>query len=178
MPTPAKPFSLISSEGKSHRTKAELRQREQAEAATLTGQKIKERPEVRRHQVAHNEFKRVVKLLNIIEKNDAIYEVVINRYCMLQAEVYDYDRLKDKNNELLQKVHDEYTNQNMEFMDYMAHSNELQALNIKIDKMIQTKRNQMFAIEKENIMTVASALRSIPKKAEKKKSPLKEILSG
>ena len=33
-------------------------------------------------------------------------------------------------------------------------------------------------IEKENVMTIASALRSIPKKVDEDADPLKEILNG
>ena len=43
MPTPVKPFTVISNEHKSHRTKAELQLRKQAEASTLTGERLKER---------------------------------------------------------------------------------------------------------------------------------------
>jgi hypothetical protein len=41
---------------------------------------------------------------------------------------------------------------------------------VGLDKQIMSKRNMMLAIEKENLMTIASALRSIPKKVEKKKA--------
>lgn len=40
MPTPPKPAKLIAIEGKSHRTKKELREREKAEAALLTGKEL------------------------------------------------------------------------------------------------------------------------------------------
>ena len=40
MPTPTKPFSVLKSEGKSHRSKAELKVREQGEKALQTSQKI------------------------------------------------------------------------------------------------------------------------------------------
>ncbi len=48
-----------------------------------------------------------------------------------------------------------------------------------LDDAILRKRKMMFDIEKENLMTVASGLRSIPKTpAEDKKSPLEDILNG
>ena len=49
---------------------------------------------------------------------------------------------------------------------------------ISYDKQIQAKRKMLFDIEKENIMTIASSLRSIPKKTDKKKNAVKEALSG
>ena len=48
---------------------------------------------------------------------------------------------------------------------------------ISLDKQIQAKRKMLMDIEKENIMTIASSLRSIPKKAEKKKNLLLEALA-
>lgn len=47
MPTPPKTADIIRLEKKSHRTKKELRQREQGEKALLTGITLKERQEVK-----------------------------------------------------------------------------------------------------------------------------------
>ena len=47
MPTPTKPVNVIRMEGKSHRTKRELKSRENAEKRLLTGEKLKERKEVK-----------------------------------------------------------------------------------------------------------------------------------
>ena len=60
MPTPTKPFSVLKSEGKSHRTKAELKVREQGEKALQTSQKIKPKKEVKKNKIAYKEFKRIV----------------------------------------------------------------------------------------------------------------------
>ena len=48
MPTPTKPANVIRLEKKSHRTKKELASRENAEKALLTGEKLKERKEVKK----------------------------------------------------------------------------------------------------------------------------------
>ena len=81
MPTPPKPHIVLLNEGKSHRTKAELEQRKKEEEALVTGEKLKERKETRQSPVAHKEFRRIIKLLEKIQKNDALYEPIINRYC-------------------------------------------------------------------------------------------------
>ena len=47
MPTPSKPVNVIRLEGKSHRTKRELAEREKAEEQLLTGKILKERKEVK-----------------------------------------------------------------------------------------------------------------------------------
>ena len=70
---PSKPVAVIRKEGKSHRTKAELNAREKGEAAFATGIPIKEKEETKKNVVAHKEFLRVTKLLNKIEKCDALY---------------------------------------------------------------------------------------------------------
>ena len=75
MARPAKPASVIKLEGKSHRTKKELRTREQAENALLSGTILKESKEVKNNPRAHQEFLRVRKLLAGIEKSDDLYGV-------------------------------------------------------------------------------------------------------
>ena len=84
---PAKPFTVLTSEKKSHRTKRELLQRREGEAALLSGVKIKEAPEVRSNEEAHKEYRRVKKLLTAINKEDELYGAVINRYCLISAEI-------------------------------------------------------------------------------------------
>lgn len=68
MPTPTKPINVITMEGRSHRTKKEIRQRQKAESSLLTGEKMRERKEVKENQNAHKEFLRIKKLLEKIEK--------------------------------------------------------------------------------------------------------------
>lgn len=178
MSRPPKPFTVLRAEGKSHRTKAELKQRQQGEAALATGTALKERPEVRSNPVAHKEFLRLNKLLKGIEKNDAIYEGIINRYCVITAECSELEVMRDK---LLIEI-DELANRNrngeIEYLEYLEYKDKLQNKYISCDKQIQTKRKMLFDIEKENIMTIAAALRSIPKKVDKQENPLLKALNG
>lgn len=180
MPTPPKPFTVLVNEKKSHRTKAELKQREQGEKALATGTALKERPEVKANPVAHKEFVRLNKLLKGIEKNDAIYESVINRYCMLQAECKDFEEKRES----FYRDIEELTNDRETFVDnedlssYYKLKNNMQAQIIALDKQIQAKRKMLLDIEKENIMTIAAALRSIPKKTGKEENPLLKALNG
>ena len=48
---------------------------------------------------------------------------------------------------------------------------------VSLDRQVQSKRKMLSDIEKENIMTIAASLRSVPKKPVKKVNPLKEALS-
>ncbi len=179
MSRPAKPFKVITNEKKSHRTKAELKIREEGEQSLSTDSTIKERPEVKVNKFAHKEFKRIVKLLETIDKNDAVYEVVINRYCLLQAECHEFEEKREKFYKDFERLEQEY-NENDYFtaQEYFTLVNNIQKHIIDLDKQVQAKRKMLLDIEKENVMTIASALRSIPKKVEKDENPLLKVLRG
>ena len=181
-PTPSKTVSIIRSEGKSHRTKRELRQREQAEKAVLTGIPLKERPEVRENETAHKEFLRLKKLLEKIDKFDDMYGAVINRYCILYAETKEFEEkeerfyrqlcdLEENKEELLET-------EQMTYGEFYKTEMSMQKNLIALDRQVQAKRRMLSDIEKENIMTIASSLRSVPKTEAKKSNPLKEALGG
>lgn len=178
MPTPPKPHIVLINEGKSHRTKAELKQREEAEKALVTGEKLKERKEVKENPVAHKEFRRISKLLKNIEKNDALYEPIINRYCQLQAECKDFE---EKREQVFKSMLDlesskEDFEKNDDIKSYYKMILDMQKNMVNIDKQVQSKRIMLLNIEKENIMTIASALRSIPKKVDEETTdPLKGL---
>lgn len=182
MARPSKPVEVIKSEKKSHRTKAELRKRQQEEKNLLSGIEMKERPEVRKNPSAHKEYLRLKKLLKEIEKNDALYESVINRYAMLRAECMDAEQLRDtfrKNIEELQASREDLLEgEGMSIKEYFRLQSDLSRRLIDLDRQVQAKRKMLLDIEKENVMTIASALRSIPKKAEGGADPLIEILKG
>jgi hypothetical protein len=178
MPTPSKPVNILRLEGKSHRTKKELAERERAEEQLLTGKVMKESKEVRENEAAHKEFQRIRKLLKSIGKDDDLYGAVINRYCLLQAECLDFQEKREQIDRQTRKLEESYDN--FEGMDdlktYFELMGNMQRNLLAVDKQIQTKRKMLMDIEKENIMTIASSLRSVPKKTEKKKNPLLEAL--
>lgn len=175
MPTPSKPVSVLQNEGKSHRTKQEIRQRAAAEKSLLTGRKLKEENKVKENEIAHREFLRLKKLFAAIEKNDELYSSALNRYCLLKAELTQFEGLRknceDRIDELIERQSE------FEYKDFIKMLDSLQKNLINLDKQIQTKRRMMFDIEKENVMTIASSLRSIPKKTTKKRNLLEEALN-
>jgi hypothetical protein len=63
-------------------------------------------------------------------------------------------------------------------LEYAKSIQKIMASMLAIDKQIQTKRKMLLDIEKENVMTIASALRSIPKNVEKDDNPLLKVLRG
>lgn len=191
MPTPTKPVLVLATEGKSHRTKAELKVREEGEKALKTNQKIKPKKEVKNNKIAYKEFKRIVGLLENIDKSDALYENVINRYALLYAECYEFEerreefynlisQLREEEKELIAELKDrEDIDELLDYkLEYGKSLAKMMSSMLAIDKQIQNKRRLMFDIEKENIMTIASQLRSIPKKADNDENPLLKVLRG
>ena len=179
MARPSKPFKVIASEKKSHRTKAELKTREENEKALNSNEKIKAKKEVKKNKIAYKEFKRIADLLEKIEKNDALYENVVNRYAMLYAECREFEEKRERFYKDMEKLDEEYEeNDCFTPSEYFTLINSIQKHIIDLDKQIQTKRKMMLDIEKENVMTIASQLRSIPKKPEKDDNPLLKVLRG
>lgn len=172
MARPSKATSVLKDEKKSHRTKAELSQREAAERAALTGLPLRESGAVSSDPIAHAEFERVHELLSAIGKNDALYESVINDYCTYKSDIARYEEIRIGMEEDL----DELAKRNMA-PDVMYKIKSGMYKNIMdCDKQIQTFQKKRFDIEKENGFTIASAMRAIPKAPAKKENPLLEAL--
>ena len=181
MPTPGKSAEVLEEEKRSHRTKSELGYRKAAEKAALSGVEFKERAEVKANKIAHKEFLRISKIFGIVGKNDALYEPIINRYCQIQAECQEFEEKREqfyKNIIDLEEKSSDIVDKEMTWTEYYRLMDSFEKQVIAIDKQIQTKRKMLMDIEKENGMTVASSVRTIPKKATKKKSVLEQALSG
>ncbi|MBR5094459.1 MAG: hypothetical protein IK095_05140 [Oscillospiraceae bacterium] len=159
MARPSKATEVLENEKRSHRTKAEIEQRKAAEAAVLTGIRLRESREVREDPVAHEEFLRVRRILTAAGKFDALYEAVINDYCMYKSDIARYTALRA---------------QVLEQED-LSPSDRV-ALSLDCDRMIEKFKRKRFDIEKENGMTIAASARSIPKKVTQDRDPLLEIL--
>lgn len=175
MARPSKSAAVLGDEALSHRTKAEIEDRKSAEEALASGEKLKERAEVRENKIAHREFLRVNKLLKAINKNDALYEPIINRYCLLQAECTDFECKRELfSRNLEQLLEDSEMDSDTKYRLEVQMQNAI----LSVDKQIQSKRKMMFDIEKECAMTISAAMRSIPKAPAAKKNPLIEAMMG
>ena len=174
---PAKSAAILTlTNDVSHRTKREIALRAAAEKGTLTGEAMRESPDVRNDPEAHKEFMRVRKLLRKIDKDDAIYGRVINDYCLLYSQRRKLTELIGKIDTDLDDL--EERSFEMEPKDYY----ELRAALLQRREKLQQQQivlmDKMRSIEDKNLMNIQSALRSIPKKPDEKKNPLKEALSG
>ena len=164
MPTSTKPFSVLKNEGKSHRTKAEMKLREDGEKATITGTPMEAWKSLDRK--AKKEFNRVKELLGLIDKDDALYESIINRYCELKSECEKYKEIIDRLINDIENIENVYAKGDIDFIVCMDKKSKINTNMMSVDRQLQNKRKMMLDIEKESIMTIASALRSIPKKVE------------
>ena len=158
-----------------HAPKEELVQRRAAEQSMLTGRRLSEQPHVAVNPVAHEEFQRIQPLLAAIGKDDALYESVINRYCLLRSECEEFQRLKERFMSNLDALEDDTE---MEPATKYKLQAAMQKSILDADNRVQTKRKMMFDIEKECAMTVASALRSVPKTAAAPKNPLLDLVGS
>jgi hypothetical protein len=171
MPTPPKPVRVLADERKSHRTQAELAQRKAAEAELITGKHMQMWADVKTDPIAKKEFTRVKALLKKIGKDDALYEGVVNRYAQMKSECVAYEQSIEAQRAIMAEATEKHQDKALEFLEFVKILQEAYGNIARFDRQIQAKRKMMLDIEKENIMTIASALRSIPKKAGSKEQP-------
>lgn len=174
---PTKPLALV----KGHRTKSEIEVRKKSEQELLTGSSLKEWAEVKADPIAHKEFSRTKKLLKSIKHDDDLYGFVINTQCKLKAEEFrmlENKQMFEQNLERLQDEYDPNDKDGMSFSEFAKLTVSIQGQILKCDDAIMKKRKLMLDISKENIMTIQSALRSIPKKeTEKPNSAMSAFLA-
>lgn len=172
MATPTKPVAVLRLEKKSHRTERELQQREEAEKSLLTGRPMSMQKGL--SAKAKKEFIRVKELLSLIDKDDALYEGIINRYAQIKSEIDNMSIRIKKQQSLLKAVAKAYAENEISFEMYFQSTQKAETLILSLDRQIQSKRKMLFDIEKENVMTVAAALRSVPTFRDKPKKDKNE----
>lgn len=161
---PSKPLALV----KGHRTKAEKAVREKAEKDLFTGSVLKEWDEVKTNEIAHKEFLRIKNLLKAVKQDDDLYGAVINIHCKLKSEESEMLKAKEQFIKTLEEAEENISLTEMKWSEIVKLKVSIQDQILKCDKQIMDKRKLLLDISKENIMTIQSALRSIPKKEEKK----------
>lgn len=173
MARPSKPVALVDG----HRTKDELSVRRDAEAALLTHVPMSMEFQQKNHKTAAKEFKRIKELLASIGKDDALYEQIINTHCLLVEECEQIQDIRnqfiDSKAELQEAYHNgecgDPEDRGVGAAEYYRLLAKLSQSIIGCDKELMAKRKMLLDIDKENVMTVQSALRAIPKKPEEKK---------
>ena len=165
MPTPPKPVGVLKNEKRSHRTKAELSRREAAENSLITGKQITEWEEVKSNKRAHSFFTKLRQLLKKIDKADALYTPVINRYCLLISEYIEHGEMRDRLTRGLDELKDqkEQEPQSIKPDEYFRLVCEMQKNILAHDATRMTMNKMLLNMERENCMTIMAALRAIPK---------------
>ncbi len=101
---------------------------------------------------------------------------------MLQAECRDFEEKREvflRNMQDLQEKREELLEGgDVSLKEYFRMQNEFARRLVDLDRQVQGKRKMLLEVEKENVMTIASALRNIPKKAEEGEDPLIRALRG
>jgi len=173
MANPSKPLALV----QGHRTKAELEARAEGEKALTTSVKMEPPEGAAKNKEAYAHWTRVREVLAGVGLDEAFYEHVVWRYCVLLAE---YDELAGERQRRADDL--EQLRAREGEMEARQYYKALEALGKALDateRKAAKKRDQLLAIEKENLMTVQGKLRAIPKRPEEKKlSPMEEFMRG
>ena len=148
---PSKPTALILSEGKSHRTKAEISARQKAENALYTGVHFKESQQVRDNVVAHAEFLRLKRLYDKVAYVDALDQNIINRYCLEVAAISNYQ-------EQITRM-----NADLEMADQVADRLVLYDMIGKTYDRMSKSKALLLKYEDRLFLTPAGRMRAIPK---------------
>ena len=170
-----KPMLIVKAEGNKNRlTKADMKVREEAEKSLATEESFKEWTNTKTNKVAHKEFLRLKRMFRKINKDDSLLEGIINRYCLIHSECFDFETKLQKTDAMIVKLEEKYDELDTdgstfnELREFATSISGLTKQVIYLDKQIMAKRKMLLDIEKENIMTIAAQLRSIPKKEVKK----------
>lgn len=163
---PSKPVQLIKLEGKSHRTKKELKHRENAEKSLYTGTTFKESPAVKADPIAHKEFLRLKKLYKKIQYVDGLDEQIINRYCMLISQEQALSKM-------MEQMHMDIN----ELEDPQDRLSVYKSIAGVTDKTMKT-REMLLKLEDRLFLNPTARIKSIPKQPpeEKKESAMAEFL--
>lgn len=176
MARPSKAAPVIKLEKKSHRTKKELAAREKAESALLTGKMMIETAEVKNDRTAHLEFLRLKPLLKAIDKFDEIYGAATRRYCLNKSKLNEIEEDIEKTKNEIEEIRGNKSDFSKNMPEYYRLVTKMEDIVAKKEGLAKAIRAEMNDFEKQNCMTIRSALAAIPKKSETKANALKEAL--
>ena len=136
-----------------------------AEKSMATGKPMKKWPKVKENPLANKLFGKLAAAYTAIGMNDAMHEAVINRYCIITAEC---EALETRQEALRAAQENQDTEKTAQLESAIA----------KIDAALNVRRNMLLAIERENLLTIASKLRAVPKKPQEseEEDPMERVL--
>ena len=113
-----------------------------------------------------------------MEKDDAAYTGIINRYCQIYAECLSLSERRERFELGIEELREGYGRGEIEAGQYYKLLRDMQKNINAVDKIADSKRQMLLAIEKECFLTVAAALRAVPKKPSEKENtdPMASLL--
>jgi len=128
------------------------------------------------HRTASAEFNRIKQLLGKIGKDDDLYSRSVNTHCILVEECEQIQDIRDQFIASKRELREAYRkgecgdpeDAGIGASEYYRLLAKLSDNIINCDKQLMAKRKMILDIDRENILTAQSALRSIPKKPQKK----------
>lgn len=174
MPTPPKPLALV----RKHLTNDEKKVRKDAEASSVTGKLMAPTDEVISDKAALKEFNRIKELYALIGKDDDMQSAMICRYCILRSEELHWQSEKKRIDAEMKKLEKAYSEEKLDALNYFTMTGTLRTAYLACDREVMRRRKMMYEHERESLLTLASVLRSIPKKApETEESPMDAFLN-
>jgi phage terminase small subunit len=154
---PGKPVNLLMMEGRKHLTKSEIEARTQQEQGLQSGNKrFKPNEKVMQNETALKTFKQLKKLYKDIDYVEGLDENVINRYCLMTAEV-------DTLEELLSRMHDDLDECD-EAKDRIQLYKTIAGAEITVNRV----RDMLLKIEDRLFLNPTSRVKNVPHKEQPK----------
>jgi len=152
---PSKPIELILLEGKTHLTKKQIAEREAKENSLKSDSPYQPNKKVKNNPVALEMFMKLQKLYKKIDYVDGLDENIINRYCLLTAEV-------DSMEILLQRMESD--------IDKCETSAQMVTMYKSISGMegnLNRSRDMLLKMEDRLFLNPTARVKNVPKKQEK-----------
>lgn len=178
MARPSKPVIVLEMEGRSHRTKEELKTRQAGEAQTLSGLRLSERPEVKTDAAAHREFLRLKSCWARWKRTTRHTPESSTDTVRFTRNVFSLSERRERFELGIEELREGYGRGEIEAGQYYKLLRDMQKNINAVDKIADSKRQMLLAIEKECCLTVAAALRAVPKKPSEKENtdPMASLL--
>ena len=151
---PSKPVELILLEGKTHLTKKQIAERKAKEESLKSDSPYQPNKKVKNNPVALETFLKLQKLYKKIDYVDGLDENIINRYCLLTAEV-------DAMEQLLQRMESD--------IDKCGSSGEMVTMYKSISGMegnLNRSRDMLLKMEDRLFLNPTARVKNVPKKQE------------
>lgn len=149
---PAKPIELHLAEGKKHLTKSEIAARQEQENKLKSHIKYRPSDKVMQNPVAIRTFKKLKRLYKDIDYVEGLDEMIINRYCLMTAEIEGQETLLSKMNDDIDECEDP--------SDRIQLYKTIQQAEITVNRM----RDMLLKLEDRLFLNPTARIKNVPRK--------------